>query len=160
MVEAFAFALIATGIVVLFVIGSRRTRRASPLKLKPTPPAPEEVPETDLAKAMETARIKAAEDAKIQWWLRPIGFVARLLTYAALGLALYVFAPQDISHTPFAALTLSDIISTFAFFAFAVVLVWALFNPSDDDDVRDAWGWLGVVILGAVALGLIYLLTR
>ena len=37
------------------------------------------------------------------------------------------------------------------------VLIRALFDPSDDDQIKDAWGWFGVVLLGVVGIGALYL---
>jgi hypothetical protein len=99
---------------------------------------------------------KAAEDAKVQRWFRPIGFVGRLIIYAALFLLLYLWAPKDISNTPLATLTLSNIAGTIFFFGAVILLIRALFNPSEDDQIKDAWGWLGVVILGGCGFGALY----
>jgi len=160
-------ALLGLGLVlfVVMVIGlllapapSRATPESS-LKLEPSP-APEEVDEPDVFEELErlghAAQIRAAEEAKVRPWLRPIGFFSRLMTYAVLFLLLYIWAPKDISKTPLATLTLSDIMGTVAFVAFGILLVRALFNPSEDDQIKDAWGWLGVVILGGVAIGAVY----
>jgi hypothetical protein len=108
----------------------------------------------------EFGRAKAEEDARDRKWLRPIGFVTRLLIYAALFLALYSCAPKDISHTPIGSLTPSDIGGTVAFVAIAILLGRALFNPSQDDEVKDAWGWLGVVVIGLAVFGGVFLLKR
>jgi hypothetical protein len=129
--------------------------------LEPSPRgAPDEVDGPDGFEELErqghAAQIGAAEETKVRPWLRPIGFFSRLMTYAALFLLLYIWAPKDISKTPLATLTLSDIMGTVAFVAFGILLVRALFDPSDDDRVRDAWGWLGIVILGGVAVGAVY----
>lgn len=132
----------------------------SPHAAKP-PPLPKDVPQPDvleeLERLAEVGRIKAAEDGKNRRWLRPIGFFARLLAYAALFLLLYIWAPKDISNTPLGALTLSDIAGTIVFIAIGVVLVRALFTPSEDDGIRDAWGWFGVLLLCAVGLGTLYI---
>jgi hypothetical protein len=131
----------------------------SPVELQPSPSAPKQVAESleQLERLAEAGRIKAAEDAKNRRWLRPIGFLTRLLTYAALFLPLYIWAPKDISQTPLATLTLSDIAGTVAFVAIAIVLIRALFDPSDDDQIKDAWGWFGVVLLGVIGIGALYL---
>lgn len=102
-------------------------------------------------------RIKVVEDAKRRRWLRPLGFCGRLLTYAALFLLLYIWAPNDISKKPLATLTLSDIAGTIFFILIGLALVRALFQPSDDDQIKDAWGWVGVVLLGIVGIGALYL---
>lgn len=160
-------ALLALGLVlfVVMVIGlllapaPSPTTPESPLKLEPSP-VPESVGEPGVFEELErlgqAAQIRAAEEAKVRPRLRPIGFFSRLMTYALLFLLLYIWAPKDISNTPLATLTLSDIMGTVAFIAFGILLVRALFNPSEDDQVRDAWGWLGVVMLGGVAIAAVY----
>jgi len=154
------FLIIVMIIALLLAPTPTRATRESPLKLKPNPLAPKVVAEPDVLEQFERLHqegaISAAEDAKNRRWLRPIGFVSRLLTYAALFLLLYIWAPKDISKTPLATLTLSDIMGTVAFVAIGILLVRALFNPSEDDRVKDAWGWLGVVTLGGVAIGAVY----
>jgi hypothetical protein len=77
-------------------------------------------------------------------WLRPIGVVGRLAAYAVLFLLLYAYWPNDISHRPLVSLTLSDLFGTVAAVTITVVLIRALFEPSDDDG---AWGCLGVLIV-------------
>ncbi|MFY9953747.1 hypothetical protein [Bradyrhizobium sp.] len=132
----------------------------SPLKLKPSPPAPV-VAEPDVLEQLErlgeAGQVQAAKDAKNRRWLRPLGFVTRLLTYAALFLLMYIWAPADISKTPLAKLTLSDIAGTIFFVGIGIMLIRALFDPSDDDQIRDAWGWFGVVLLGVIGVGTLYL---
>jgi hypothetical protein len=66
---------------------------------------------------------------------------------------LYAWAPKDISGTPLGTLTLSDLISTAIFIAAVVFSVRALFSPIDNDDVKNAWGWFGIVILGGGGIG-------
>jgi hypothetical protein len=68
---------------------------------------------------------------------------------ASLFLLVYAYWPDDISHKPFASLTLSDVFGTVAAVGITFVLIRALFEPSDEDDIKDAWGWLGVVIARA-----------
>jgi hypothetical protein len=78
--------------------------------------------------------------------LRPFGVFGRLVTYAVLFLLLYAYWPPDISHKPFASLTLSDVFGTVAAYGFGFALLVGLFNPSEVDEIRAAWGWLGVWI--------------
>src|SRR5260370_28433608 len=138
----FLFVVMAIG---LFLAPSSPSTRESPLKLWPSPPALEQS-----ERLGQGGRITVAEDAKNRRWLRPIGFVSRLLTYAALFLLLYIWAPNDISKTPLATLTLSNIAGTIFFVGIGLVLIRALFDPSADDQIKDAWGWFGVVLLGVV----------
>jgi hypothetical protein len=95
--------------------------------------------------------VKAKE--KENKWLRPIGFVARLLVYALIFTALWVFKPDDISSVPLSKLTIADIVKTL-FWAGAILwLIRALFNPSDEEAARDGWGGLGLLIIAACVLG-------
>lgn len=121
---------------------------------KPAEPSPELQRSANLADHIEvwSAKIEEAEDAKCRPWLRPIGFFTRLLVYGLIFWALYAWAPKDISNTPLGALTPSDILGTVAFFVLGYFLIRALFNPSDHDGVKNAWGWLGIVILGGVGV--------
>jgi hypothetical protein len=143
--------LVLTMIIALLLVPTpNQGAPESPVELQPSPPAPEFAEPNAFEQFAQTGRIKAAEDAKNRPWLRPIGFLTRLLTYAALFWLLYLWAPKDISQTPLATLTLSDIAGTIAFLAAGFMLLGALFNPSDDDQIKNAWGWFGVVVLGAV----------
>ena len=112
----------------------------------------------ELDRLGQAGQIRAEEEAKLRPWLRPIGIFGRLLTYAALFWLLYTWAPKDISHTPLATLTLYDIGGTIIFAVIGIMLVRALFDPSDDDQIKNAWGWFGVVVLGVVAIGALFLL--
>jgi hypothetical protein len=158
------FLVIVMIIALLLAPTPTRATRESPLKLKPNSPAPEVVAEADVFQQFERLHqkgaIRAAEDARNRRWLRPIGFVSRLLTYAALFLLLYIWAPKDISNTPLGSLTLSEISGTVFFVATALVLGRSLFSPSQDEETKDLWGWWGVIILGGVGLLAVYLATR
>ncbi|WP_157785759.1 hypothetical protein [Bradyrhizobium liaoningense] len=68
----------------------------------------------------------------------------------------YAYWPADISHKPFASLTLSDLLGTAAAVAIGFGLMRALFQPSDEDDIKDAWGWVGVGIVGLAAFAVFY----
>ncbi|WLA68599.1 hypothetical protein [Bradyrhizobium diazoefficiens] len=148
MSDSVGIAVLGLGILlfVVTVIGLLIARPSPstelPPKLEPNPPTPEQVEDAlvELEQFFEAGRIKAAEDADNRRWLRPIGFVTRLLTYAGLFLLLYNWAPRDISNTPLGSLTPSDIVGTIGFIAVGFLLLRALFNPSDDDETKDAWG--------------------
>ncbi|MDA9421746.1 MULTISPECIES: hypothetical protein [Bradyrhizobium] len=166
MTDSVGVAMLGLGLflLVVMVMGLLIARRSpstrkSPLKLEPNPPTPEEIADSlvEFERFCEASRIEAAEVAENRRWLRPIGFVTRLLTYAALFLLLYIWAPKDISNTPLATLTLSDIAGTVCFAAIGIVLIRALFNPSDDDQTKDVWGWLGVALLGVAVIAALYL---
>jgi hypothetical protein len=94
--------------------------------------------------------------AEIQRWLRPIGFLGRLVTYAAMFWALYVNAPKDISNTPLGSLTFSEIFSTVVFMGIAGSLVRALFTPSQHEATKDLWGWWSITILACVVILALY----
>jgi hypothetical protein len=76
-----------------------------------------------------------------------------------LFLLLYAYWPADISHKPFASLTLSDVFGTVAAGGVGVALIRALFEPSDDG-IKDAWGWLGVLIAGLAVVAMFYFSPR
>lgn len=165
MSESVGVAVLVLGIFlfVIMVAGlllATPTPSATSLKLEP-PPLPPVSPKPDVLEQLQRLgqgdRTDAAENAKSRRWLRSVGFLARLLTYLVLFLLLYIWAPKDISNTPLAALTLSDIVKTVAFVAIGIVLVRALFSPADSDEIKDAWGWLGVVLLAVFSLGALYI---
>ena len=89
--------------------------------------------------------------------MRPIGFVLRMIVYAVLFFLVYLYAPTDIFKTPLAKLTLGDIGGPIGTTALVMALVTALFNPSEDNEVKDAWGWIGVLIIvgGVISSALI-----
>jgi len=158
MSEPLGLALIGVGFLLFVVmafglwVAPSATTRDSNLNLKSQPQLPPLPPEEpDVFQQIEAlaaaGRIEEAQAEKRRRRLRPIGFVTRLLTYAALFFTLYLWAPKDISSTPLGSLTLSDIAGTAIFIGIGIVLIRALFEPSDDDKVKDAWGWFGVVLL-------------
>jgi hypothetical protein len=87
---------------------------------------------------------------------RGIGFLARLAVYAALFGLLYVWWPKDIGSRPLASLTLSDLsglaLRVIIFFG----LLGVLFNPSDDKQIRHAWGWVGLFLIGTTVCTYVY----
>jgi hypothetical protein len=95
--------------------------------------------------------VKAKE--KENKWLRPIGFVARLLAYALIFIAAWIFKPDDITSVPLAKLTIADILKTLVWVGVIILLIRALFNPSDEEIARDGWGGLGLVLIAASVLG-------
>ena len=58
---------------------------------------------------------------------------------------------------PFATLTLSDIISTAGAPVIALFLIRALFEPSDDEKIKDVWGVIGLLILGGGVVAILLL---
>ncbi|MET4331357.1 hypothetical protein ABIB80_007217 [Bradyrhizobium sp. i1.15.2] len=175
MIEIVGGTLIALGIVVLLVIGSRSPKRDSALKIKqsqraqppPTASALEDLiwhhendlppPEDYTAPERERKQQQAqAAVEKRRKWLRPFGVFGRLATYAVAFLLLYAYWPADISHKPFASLTLSDLLGTAAAVAIGFGLIRALFEPSDEEDIKDAWGWVGVAIVGLAVVAMFY----
>jgi hypothetical protein len=165
MTEAIGIALIVGGIVVLFVLGARLPKRESPLKIvKPPLFPPTDQPQLSVFDELDrlgpAGRAKAESDEKLRKWLRPFGVFGRLTTYAVLFLLLYAYWPSDISHRPLASLTLSDVFGTVAAVAITLVLIRALFEPSDDDGIKDAWGWLGVLIVALAVLAVFYLSSQ
>ncbi|UPJ42771.1 hypothetical protein IVB40_01460 [Bradyrhizobium sp. 40] len=161
MSEIVGVAFIALGAVVLFAMGMRLPKRRSLLHVGP-PPIPE--PETPLADVLQQFERQANEQAQLnerrRKWLRPFSIFGRLAVYAVLFLVLYAYWPEDISHKPFANLTLSDVTKTVAAVVIALLLIRAVFEPSDDDGIKDAWGWIGILIVGGVGIGAILLLKQ
>ncbi|WP_407122839.1 hypothetical protein [Bradyrhizobium sp. STM 3561] len=159
--ELIGSGLLLAGIAVLLVIGRLKgSKPASAAPIAVPPPLP--IVESDslifdqLERFAEAERIEDQRKRRTRIWLRPVGFVTRLMTYAALLLLLYINCPDDISHRPLGSLTLSEIIKTAFFIGAGLVLVRALFNPVDDETVRDAWGWLGVWAAAALGCAVLY----
>ena len=105
--------------------------------------------ETTLSHHDRAVKAKAKENK----WLRPIGFVARLLVYAVIFIALWVFKPDDITTVPLAGLTIADIVKTLLWVGVTIWLIKALFNPSEEETARDGWGGLGLLIIATTVLG-------
>jgi hypothetical protein len=80
----------------------------------------------------------------------------RFATYAALFAALYIYWPKDISNTPLASLTLNDILGTAFAIAVGFFLIKNLFEPSEEDETKEAWGWLGVLMVFLAISALVY----
>jgi hypothetical protein len=106
-----------------------------------------------------------AEERRKKAWLRKIGFVTRLLIYACAFGVLFYFTPQGLQDgwlftRPFSALTLSDVLGALVWVLIGIKLGHALFNPNPRPDFREQLGWLGVGIIGLLALAAtaIYLL--
>ena len=141
--------MIAFGVLLLLIL----------LRLRRGKPGPSPLAKVAEARRLEKETARGAEasvsthtnDAREKIWLHPLGFVARLVVYAALFGLLYLYAPNDISNIPLARLTLHDILGTVFMVVAFLALIRALFNPSEDDEIKNAWGWIGVLIVcGAV----------
>lgn len=95
-------------------------------------------------------------DDEVTRWLRPLGAVARVATYALIFLVLWRFRPDDISHVPLAALTLAQIAKTLAWIAAALLSGHALLNPTRDEAVLKGWGVFGLVLTGVLAIAAVF----
>ena len=101
---------------------------------------------------------RAAQKQRERRWPHPIGFVTRIIAYFCLLAALcYSFDPSNILNTPLAQVTLGGIVGTLFFFTVIIFLMRALFRPSKRDEVRDAWGALGLLIIIGALAGALYL---
>jgi hypothetical protein len=87
------------------------------------------------------------------WWLEIVGVPARIVIYACAGAVLYIFKPEDIGHKPLGSLTLSELFWGFGWGMVTVGLGWCLFKPSQDPDVRRAWGRVGMFLLLVAIIG-------
>jgi hypothetical protein len=79
------------------------------------------------------------------------------LVYASIVAAMLAFMPESIRNgwlttKPFSQLTLGDVLAALAWVLIGLRLIQALFHPNPRPDFREAWGWLGVAILGLLAL--------
>ncbi|HZD51571.1 MAG TPA: hypothetical protein VE175_00860, partial [Woeseiaceae bacterium] len=91
-------------------------------------------------------------------WLRRIGLAARLAAYGAVFFALYKSVPENIIDRPLATLTIRDIVYPLLWLGALLMLVKSLFNPTDDDAVRENWGKLGLsLIVVAIVAGALFL---
>jgi hypothetical protein len=95
------------------------------------------------------ARERAERRERLRWLFR-LGFAARLVVYVALFFTWWIFMPEDISQTPFAALTLQKLAAFFLWLAVPIFLIRGLFNPAEEDIAKEMWGWLGVVMIVGV----------
>jgi cobalamin biosynthesis protein CobD/CbiB len=73
---------------------------------------------------------------------------------------LYAYWPKKIWDRPIGTLAAHEIITPIVFIILALFLIRALFNPADDDFIRRAWGWLGVVLIVASPMFASYILLR
>jgi hypothetical protein len=149
-------ALIVIGVAVLLLFLRLKRGKAGPSALaKLVEDRRREA--TKEAEIIEAAAQNRAKDERERIWLRPIGFVVRLIVYAALFFLVYLYAPNDILNTPLARLTLRDIFGAIGTASLVILLVMAFVNPSEDDEVKDAWGWIGVLIIvgGVISFALI-----
>jgi hypothetical protein len=97
------------------------------------------------------------------WWsenLPRLGLLVRIMVYAALFFLLYAYWPKNIWDRPIGTLAAHEIITPIVFIILALFLIRALFNPADDDLIRRAWGWLGVVLIAASPMFASYILLR
>lgn len=103
--------------------------------------------------AEEDARRRARGEYKERPWLRRLGFIARLVVYAALFLVLYAYWPDfNIGNRPLSTLTINDILVPVAWMLIGMFLIRALFNPDEEEFARDAWGWIGVILIAGFVL--------
>ena len=116
----------------------------------------EPVARTTAGVGSRLGRARQRAKRSIETGKRLFGIVTRLVVYAALFGALYVFWPTtNIFDKPLASLTLGQILQTAWFIAMAVLLVRLLFNPTDAPETRTAWQGLGVVMVCALVLMLV-----
>jgi hypothetical protein len=87
-------------------------------------------------------------------WLHLLGTITRLLIYAVLFLLLWIFKPSsDIAEQPLANLTLNVLFNIALWCGIGIVLIRALFAPSQEEEIRDAWGFFGcLLILGGIGV--------
>jgi hypothetical protein len=160
MTQALGVALIAFGTLVLLIFGFRLRTRESVSGARPPPLPPEEEPILSVLEELErygrAGLVEAQQHAKIRKWLRPIGILGRTTTYGALFWGLYIYWPKDIFHIPLAGLTLSDVFDTVFFVILALFFAKFFLSPSEDEEAKDAWGWLGVVIMIGGTLALLH----
>lgn len=86
-------------------------------------------------------------------WIEKFGKIFRVAFYLIVIFILFLNRPDDISNTPFARLTLSDLSGPFIVYGGIIGCVYCLFNPDQEspEHTRIAWGYLGIVmIIGAV----------
>jgi hypothetical protein len=60
---------------------------------------------------------------------------------------------SDFSSVPLSKLTIVYIVKTLFWGGTILLLIRALFNPSDEEAARDGWGGLGLLIIAACVLG-------
>jgi hypothetical protein len=60
---------------------------------------------------------------------------------------------SDFSSVPLSQLTIADIMKTLFWGGAKLLLIRALFNPSDEEAARDGWGGPGLLIIAACVLG-------
>jgi hypothetical protein len=104
--------------------------------------------EADIAKDLW----EEVDERRKNAWLRPIGFVTRILIYACCFGVLLFFMPEGLSEgwvfsRPFSGLTLSDVLGSLVWILIAIKLGHALFNPNPRPDFREQLGWVGVGLI-------------
>jgi len=85
----------------------------------------------------------ARKKGQTQFFAR-IGIPTRLLTYLVLFLILYWFMPDKKAFEE--PLTFNILFEVVLWFGVAFVLVRALFRPSKHPDVRNLWGYFGILM--------------
>jgi hypothetical protein len=78
------------------------------------------------------------------------GLVVRVPIY--VGLMMLIGATLPASDMKLASLTIGDLVHLIGGVAVGGVLVWYLFHPSTNVDIRRAWGGLGTLALTGVAI--------
>jgi hypothetical protein len=103
-------------------------------------------------RALAAVLVKPIKSRETSQWmlklLRAVGFITRVVTYAVGFALLYAFSPDDISRKPIGSLTLGEIAGSIGAAVMALVLIKALFSPSQDKDIREAWSSLGWLMVG------------
>jgi hypothetical protein len=76
-----------------------------------------------------------------------IGVLARIFVYGWLFWLLYRWWPEGIGHRLLGPLTLGEVSRLVALAVVGILLFKALLNPIDEETIRRAWAWLGLLLV-------------
>ena len=113
------------------------------------------ISDAKLAMLMKQAR----RENRGQTWARVflgVGVLARIFVYGWLFWLLYRLWPEDVGHRLLGPLTLGEISRLVALAVVGILLFKALLNPIDEETIRRAWGWLGLLLVAVVACASLY----
>jgi hypothetical protein len=81
---------------------------------------------------------------------------SRIFVYGWLFWLLYRLWPEGVGHRLLGPLTLGEVSRLVTLAVVGILLFRALLDPIEEETIRRAWGWLGLLLVAVVARASLY----